>query len=254
MTQHQRYKNPPIEEALCEFCFNSSQDWDFTIPGKLHSKLEDDYSGKSRNQKAMNVKIQAGDLPNLKCNEELARVQLVSRDGKRIVGVGPNTLSVHMLRPYQSSDSKNSGWADFKSRITKALNTYWDVTESDGICRVGIRYINKIIIPAEETDIKEYLQVTLPNVNGLSKKLTSFTNQVRYDYQDEVRLILSQGYTAAVSQAHHRELLLDLDVIWSPPEPVLQDEALRMVDDLRTREREAFEAIITDKTRELFNV
>jgi len=34
-----KYRNPPIEEALCEFRFVPSQDWDPTVPGRFHKKI-----------------------------------------------------------------------------------------------------------------------------------------------------------------------------------------------------------------------
>lgn len=37
MDTRRRYRNPPIEEALCEFYFDPSEEWDLTIPGKLRS-------------------------------------------------------------------------------------------------------------------------------------------------------------------------------------------------------------------------
>ena len=255
MTQGQRYGKPPIEEAVCELRFKSDQDWDFTVPGRLYTKLENEYPGKPRDQKAVAIglDIQEGGPANMKYNEGLVGVQLLSKNQKRMVGVGPNRLTIHMLKPYQDPDIEIDGWEDFKSRIEVALYTYWDVAKPEGICRVGIRYINKIIIPEQEADIKEYFQITFPNVEELPKKLTRFVNQVEYDYEDDVCLILSQGY-ADVSQERSRELLLDLDVIWSPHEPVPQKRALAMTDVLHSREIEAFEAIITDKTRELFHV
>lgn len=255
MTQRQMYGKPPIEEALCEFRFKSDQDWDFTVPGRLYARLENEYPGKPRDQKAVEIglDIQEGSPLNMKYNEGLARVQLLSTDGRRMVGVGPNTLTVHILKPYQYPDSRVSGWEDFKDRISAALDAYWHVTEPEGISRVGIRYINKITIPQENSDIKKYLQMALPKAEKLPKKLAHFMSQFEYDYQDEVRLILSQGYADTSQEECNTELLLDLDVIWSPPEPVLQESALKMVDDLHTREGVAFEAIITDKTRELFN-
>lgn len=255
MTQHRKYSKPPIEEALCEFRFKPGQDWDFTFPGRLYVELEKEYPGKPMDQKAVGtgLDVQDGSPPNTTHNEEPVGVQLMSENKRRIVKVEPDKLTVHMLKPYQDPDLKVSGWEDFKSRISVALKAYWRVAKPEAICRVGIRYINKIIISEREADIKEYLQMTLPNIEKLPKKLTRFVSQVEYDYENRVRLILSQGY-AGVSQENSTELLLDLDIIWSPPEPVLQEEALAMVDDLRTREREAFEAIITDKTRELFNV
>ena len=68
---------------------------------------------------------------------------------------------------------------------------------------------------------------------------------------DGVRLILSQGLAGA--QTDHIGFLLDLDVIWETAEPVALDEALEKTHDLRIRERDAFESVITDKARELFD-
>ena len=255
MTQPRKYRRPPIEEALCEFRFEPGQDWDSTVPGKLHSKLEKQYPGKPRDQKAVEIEldIQGNSQPNIKYNEALVRVQLLSENEKRMVGVGPDALAIHILKPYQDPDSEVVGWKDFKSRISVALNAYWDVTRPEGICQVNIRYINKITIPEKKADIKDYSRIALPNIEGLPGKPARFVSQIEYNYEDKVRLVLSQGY-AGVSQEHSRELLLDLNVIWSPPEPVRREKALTMVDDLHSRETAAFEAIITEKTRELFHV
>ncbi|MXZ87792.1 MAG: TIGR04255 family protein [Dehalococcoidia bacterium] len=70
-------------------------------------------------------------------------------------------------------------------------------------------------------------------------------------YPDGVLLILSQGSVDAPK--NHVGFLLDLDVIWESTEPIARDEALTKAGDLRAREREAFETIITDKARELFD-
>ena len=48
--------------------------------------------------------------------------------------------------------------------------------------------------------------------------------------------------------------LLDLDVIWEKTgDAASRADALGVVDDLRERERDAFEAVITDKARDLFD-
>ena len=113
MTRRRRYKNPPIEEALCEFGFAPGPDWDPTIPGKLQAALGDEYSGKSREQRAMQVglHVEKGKPADLQFDEGLAKVQLFTNQGTRMVGVGPNVLSIHMLRPYQNPlDSERGGW------------------------------------------------------------------------------------------------------------------------------------------------
>ena len=78
-------------------------DWDPTVPGKLQAELGDEYSGKPREQRAVQVglRVQKGKPADLQYDEGLAKVQLVTKQGTRMVGVGPDVLSIHMLRPYQ---------------------------------------------------------------------------------------------------------------------------------------------------------
>ena len=254
MQQRRRYKNPPIEEALCEFRFKPGRDWDLTIPGKLQTEFGDEYTGKPREQKVLELGLetQEGKPPNLRYGEGLARVQLVMKSGERMVGVGRDVLSIHMLRPYQNpAYPERSGWTEFKPRIVEALDGYWKVAEPNGVYRIGIRYINKIVIPQRTVKVKEYLRCALPEVNGLPDNLAHFVGRIEYIYPDGVRLVLSQGSIDAPPD--HIGFLLDLDVIWEQAKPVEREEALEKVADLRTREREAFETVITDNARELFD-
>ena len=254
MTERRRYSNPPIEEALCEFRFGPGQEWDLTIPGKLQAEFGDEYTGKSRQQRVVELGLesQEGRPPNVRYGEGLARVQLLSKDGTRLVGVGPDVLSIHMLRPYQAEDSSTcTGWEEFRTRIAAALDGYFRVAEPVGVSRIGIRYINKIVVPKKTVRVEHYLRCALPDVKGLPDRMNSFVSRVDYAYEDGVRLVLSQASIEAPST--HVGFLLDLDVIWEHNEPATRDSALIKVDDLRDRERVAFEAVITDMTRGLFD-
>ena len=249
-----QYSNPPIEEAICEFHFHPNQEWNLTVPGKLHAKLDDEYSGKPQEQRGVEVVLEPrkDGHASLKYGEGLARVQLVTKDGKRKVGVGQNVLSVHMLRPYDNpSGSSYRGWDEFQSRIRKAFNHYWDVTQPKGVRRISVRYINKITIPQTAVKVESYLKCALPEVGGLPDRVNSFMSRIDYVYEDGIRLVLSQGSLDA--SADRIEFLLDLEVVWENPELVVRNEALNMVNDLRNREREAFENVITDETRNLFH-
>lgn len=255
MTQRRQYKNPPIEEALCEFRFEPSQEWNLTIPGRLHVKLKEEYSGKPQEQKVVGVSVNAseGQPPKLSYGEGLAKVQLFTEDGKRIVAVGQDVLSIHMLRPYQDPQRPDhSGWDEFQDRIKQALDVYWDEVQPKGVLWVSIRYINKIVIPEESVEVASYLKCASPDVKGLPDHQNSFLSRVGYVYGDGVHLVLAHGSIDA-PPPNQVEFLLDLDVIWANTEPVGKDEALEKAVDLRNREREAFEAVITDKTRELFD-
>ena len=252
--ERHHYKNPPIEEALCELHFKPGRDWDLTIPGKLQAEFGSEYSGKPREQKAVQVElqVQGGRPSNLQYDEGLAKVQLVTTDGKRMVGVGRDALSIHMLHPYQNPHNPDrSGWDEFKRRISAALDAYWKVAEPIGVNRIGVRYINKIVVPQRTARVEEYLRCALPEVSELPDNLRTFVSRVEYIYDDRVHLVLSQGLISA--PLDHIGFILDLDVIWQGTEMMVQDEVLEKVSDLRILERTAFETVITDKARELFD-
>lgn len=254
MTQRRQYKNPPIEEALCEFRFEPSQEWNLTIPGRLHVKLKEKYSGNPQEQKVVDVSLdphQKGKPPKLNYSEGLEKVQLLTEDGKRIVAVGQDVLSIHMLRPYQDPHRTDSGWGEFQQRIEEALTAYWEEVQPKGVLRVGVRYVNKIVIPEGEVEVASYLNSALPIVDGLPDRVNNFLSRVDYIYEEGVHLVLSQR---SFNTPPDVGFLLDLDVIWENTEPVGKDEALAKANYLRDRERDAFEAVITDKARELFDV
>lgn len=244
-----RYSNPPIIEAICEFYFAPGLEWDPTLPGKLHTNLGDEYPGKPRHQESIEfgVQFRGGSPQNFQFGEGPKKVQLITENEKRIVGIGRDVLSVHMLRPYQDPhDSDKTGWDEFRPRISRALSAYWEVVRPQGVKRVGIRYINKLVVPGEVTTAKEYLNCALPEVDGLPSRLVNLMSQVEYAYRDGVKLALSQGKVEG-------GFILDIAVIGESDDVLTLEDTGALVDDLRGREREAFEAVITDKARGLFN-
>ena len=254
MTQRRRYRNPPISEALCEFRFVPGPDWDLTIPGKLQAALGEDYSGKPREQKAMQVglHVEEGKPANLQYGEGLAKVQLPTTDGTRLVGVGPDVLSVHMLHPYQNSTSPDEGgWQEFAPRIAAALKAYRKVVEPNGITRVGVRYINQIEIPGTSVRVEDYLKCAHLELSGLPQDYVNFVSRVEYVYDDGARLVLAYGLLGA--SANTVKCLLDLDVIWQGETQIESQGPLAIANDLHERAGSAFEAVVSDKARELFD-
>ena len=254
MSDRRRYANPPIEEAVCEIRFQPGDGWNLTIPGKLHAAVGDDYPGTPREQKRFDVEldVRQGKPLDLRYGEGLVSVQLVTRDGKRMLGVGRDVLSVHMLRPYQTPDAgRSGGWDEFRPRISRALDAYWGVAKPAGVLHTAIRYINKIIVPYTEMRAAEYLRCALPGVEGIPDLMRNFVSRAEYEYDDGVRLVLSHGLASA--PPGHSGLLLDIDVICLNTEPTSKSDTMARISDLREREREAFEATITERARALFD-
>lgn len=122
-----QYKNPPIEEAVCEFTFTSpasGQQFDLTVPGRLKvHRLMEEYSGEPRTQ---NIQIIS---PNNAPTIEL-RVQLPTADARRLVSIRHNALAISVLRPYD-------GWESFKSRIERALDAYFEAISQVAVTRIA---------------------------------------------------------------------------------------------------------------------
>lgn len=240
--RRQSYRHPPIEEAIVEFRFVSGQEWDPTISGKLHQRLADVYSGKPRPQKVLEAELQA--VPGKATNfawREATRVQLVDSIEKRIVSVGEDVLSVSTLRPYD-------GWEHFRPRIEAVLDAYLSVTNAEGIRRLGHRYINKIVLPTDAV-LPEYFRCGPPNIPELPDHVTSFLNRTEYKLGESTALLVS--FTNVPSEP--ATFLLDLDVAWQSPEPLSVTDAMAMLDQLHEHGTSAFEALITDRTREVID-
>lgn len=225
------------------------------MPGKLHTKLEDDYPAKPRQQQLARVGLDfdQGRPSRMRYLEDLGRVQLRSADGTRLVAVAKDTFSVHMLRPYQRPEcGDQGGWREFRHRIDSGLQAYWAVSKPVGVVAVSVRYINKIVIPWNPVDLGDFLLCAAPEVTGLPDLVSGFASRQEYRYpNDGVHLMLSQG---AVSGPDDQvSVLLDLDFNWRGESALTPEQAMEKATTLRELERDAFEAVITDNARELFD-
>jgi len=93
---------------------------------------------------------------------------------------------------------------------------------------------------------QKYLKCAFPKVDGLPDRLVNLMNRIEYEYADGVKLILSQGKVVD-------GLILDIDVIHETSEVIDRKCIDDMIIDLRNRERDVFESVITNESRELFN-
>jgi uncharacterized protein (TIGR04255 family) len=240
-----QYKNPPIEEALCEFTFTPTIEWNLTLPGKLHIEIQDEYAGPPRQQNIQTIVTgpQAAQ-PSIAFQNELLRIQLLSTDGTRLVSIGKNTLSVSVLRPYE-------GWLLFKPRIERALSAYRKVAAPQDVIRVGLRYINRIVVPTANSDPSSYFNYNLSRDDVLDAGISNFMKRFEYLKQGGEKLIITHA-TLQPSDSEKSEFILDIDTIWDR-EPLNFDQVLETTEKLHTIEGSAFEAIITDEARRLFD-
>lgn len=178
--------------------------------------------------------------------EQGTRILLRSEDERRLIGVGPQLLSIHNLKPY-------GGWdEDFRPRVLEAFAAYHDLYPETVITRIGVRYINHITIPGEMIDMDAYFNVGYNMPAAAVPTVNKFFIRLESELEDNVRLATTFASTDAPPDSC--SFLLDLDVLVElGDEPLALNQAPHVVDDLRARERIAFEAMIEDTLREMFD-
>lgn len=150
-----KYKTPPILEALCELTFAPAPGATvhlLTLPGLLQSALGAEYAGEPREQRVQTVMVPTGtEQGNVSLQDQLFRIQLPTKDQTRLLAIGPNVISISMLRPYGEQ-----GWDEFLPRIERALEAYLKIANPIGATRIGVRYINQIDVPEPGAPTKKY--------------------------------------------------------------------------------------------------
>ncbi|QLE55979.1 TIGR04255 family protein [Nostoc sp. TCL26-01] len=250
MTRRQ-YPNPPIEEAVCEFRFAPGQRWNLTVPGLFYERIRDTYPGEPRQQNLIQAELQiepAPDNPELAFRHDFIKLLFQSADTKKLVGVGANLLSIHSLRPYE-------GWENFSERISKAFHTYLDVAKPVGVTRIALRYINKVAVAVNrEIELSEYFTVYPQLPDGVPSRISGFLTRTESIYEDiPIRLVITLSDDLPPAGQVMFTLDLEASQEWLE-KPLAIESALSSLYELKQREGQAFENLITDRTRELFNV
>lgn len=248
--QRRQYRNPPIEEAVCEFRFVPGPTWNLTVPGLFYEKVRDSYPGEPQQQNLIAAEVQASPQPSnpeITVKQGINKLLFPSIDSKQLIGVGPDVLSIHILRPYR-------GWDEFRQRIDEALKAYREVAKPIGVRRIALRYINRIVIPTNQSvDLSEYFTISPQVPDGFPGRMTAFLTRVESGYEDlPIKLVLT--FSDAIAPSMQAEFILDLEIFqdWMD-KPVPLGEVFPHLDELKQREGQAFEDLITDRARELFD-
>lgn len=239
-----RYKRPPIIEALCEFQFEADSPWDLVIPGLVYEQVRDAFP-KRRQAKVLDVGISAGPETVEGQVRTIDRMQFLDEEEKALVQVGPRLLAVSHLEPYPS-------WHEFLPLIKRGFRAYCDVAAPESIHRVGLRYINRIKVPGQRIELKDYLEFRPFVGPDLLQDVVSFITGIQVPYEDTRDILRLQLTSASVEMPDTLAVILDLDYFLAEPGGVTPDNVFEWVNVAHNHVEEAFEACITDRLRQMF--
>lgn len=240
------YKNDPIQEALCEFRFAPGAPWNSTIPGKIAVQAAKEYDGEPRELTVNEVTVldQAGNS-NVSMKTNLDRVQLTNEENNRILAIGPGVVSIHSIAPYE-------GWDEsFRARILSSFDMCSGYMGKAPVIRIGLRYINRLSVAQELLDPKPYFTVQPIGRHDLKGTTTNFQARIEQKFDEGHKLVVT--YTALPKTGDVSEFILDLDTIWDCSPLIERGDIENILEMLHNSEKQAFEALITDEARKLFN-
>lgn len=196
-------KSPPLLEALCEFRFAPSSEWDWTVPGRLYDRVKDQYPKKAQVEGIqLQVEVAAGGKASQQVTSGPERVQLKTSGEEAMLQVGPNILVVNHLRPYP-------GWEAFSKMVLDAYEQYLEVVGTVELERIGVRYIDRIPLHAEVPEYSKYVRIAPYEEMGLGHRLNNFIQHMEF-ISDKPAGILLQRTGTSITEAE-KTLMVDMD-------------------------------------------
>ncbi|MCY1204298.1 hypothetical protein D9M68_356940 [compost metagenome] len=165
----------------------------------------------------------------------------------RVAQIHQRGFTFSMQAPY-------AGWDAFSAEAQAVWTTFLELVGPQRVNRVGVRYINRIVIPQQRIEFEDYFRLYPAIPKDVPQDVTGCFMQLVMPQAD-----LGPGANAIVNFAGEPNavpgaisFLLDIDVYCNAMLEARTDLIWEHLDKLRVRKNQLFEASITDRTRELF--
>ena len=240
-----RYQKPPVIEALCEIYFTDSA-WDDTIPGAFYEGVKGDFPEK-RQREIQQAEIALGPEEATAGIRRLPPwMQFVSAERHRMIQVARDLLVVNQMYPYPHFE-------EWEPEVYRALELYRAIARPTGIARLGVRYINRVVIPEERIRMEDYFTV-YPNLpQRLGDTHGSFLVRVEIPSGHGHSVIITFGTAPQPPTTQHQHAFtLDFYDILLVNKPIEEVDIRAEVGRAHVNLVMAFEDSILDRLRVLF--
>lgn len=242
MQAPRHYSKAPITEAIIDLrarldegLTGESDDFD--------SQVLADFPNKELIQTAS---VTIGPAPDLQVATERQQigVKYTSADGVRVFQATRDGFTFNHLTPYDS-------WEPFRDEAMRLWQIYKNVFRPVNVSRVAVRYINRLELPAAGLDFDDYL-LTFPRIGpDLPQLLAGFFMRLELPQVDLDSTLIINVTPAPSTDPNIYQVILDFDLFCDRPWSSDDEGIWGLLERLRVRKNEAFEASITDATRRL---
>lgn len=245
------YKNPPLLEAVCEFRFVTDGNFSAEQITSFYEMIKGSFPLQKKgkvNKLEFNIDTEKTPEENQQSiSQDFYEFEnYFSEDEKYSIQLDGGRISVHRIKPYRA-------WSEFFPLIQIVYSAYLEAFQPTELARVGVRYINEIVLPAEGFIFTDYftLSASLPSLEA-SSPLSIFLGSsfVQEGGRDAIKVQF--GDKQLPTETTSKAFVLDLDYFLMTP-----TVALEAVDGwlttAHTNLENVFEGIVTEKTKQFFD-
>lgn len=244
------YKNPPLLEAVCEFRFVVGGELSTENIRAFYSAIQVSFPKQKKGKmNKLEFHIDAEKTPeeNKKniSQDYYEFEQYFSDDEKCSIQLDGGRVSIHRIKPYTS-------WTDFLPLIQLVHNAYTTHFLPTEVARIGIRYINEIILPSSNFNFSEYfaLQASIPSLDANSRQ--SIFLGALYEQNEGRDAIKVQFADKQQNNPEIKAFILDLDYFLA--KPVIPLTGLdQWLGEAHTNLENVFEGLLTTNTKDVFD-
>lgn len=239
-----KYKKPPLAEAVCEVVFTGVQ-WDSTIWGLYYERIREIYPIKQEIPRiGLAMQFKPG-MVNTQGLQQEPLMRFAKSDNTQLIQVAKDFLTINQLSPYP-------GFELFKEDIGRAIESYCAVASPIGVGRIGLRYINRITIPATDFSLDTYFRF-LPGVpDDVATTINSFMTRVEIVPQNQEHSLQVTIGTTTPPTPGNTGIVLDIYDSLMMPSISIGQNILDSVHRAHDNIEHVFEGVITDHARKLF--
>ena len=252
---NRQYPNPPIREAVCEFRYQEDGHWDWAAPGLVYSALREEFPRRLADESSAESEAPSVETPEfLRLGLQQPSLRIVPQrplrfwreaDNSGYISVDAYRLVVHHYRPYPS-------WERFGEIIRKSARTYQEVLNPGKVQRIGLRYINEIILEHKSVLIEEFFDFYPFVGKNIPQNLTRFHCLAQMQFEDGLDLLTLQIGTQAQPDIENIRVILDLDYFLARPEQFELANSTNWLEKAHENLEDVFEGCLKDSVRALF--
>ena len=246
MANDTHYPHAPITEAIIDLRVRFDGGIEISLLQRSCEEIRHDYPNDEELFEAigqMQVKPGVGGSTSMRQNKIGSK--RTNEERTQVVQFKRNGFTFSRLAPYDR-------WEPFRDEARRVWNVYRSKTDPDEITRLAVRYINRIDVPEESVDLKEYFR-TSPEISpDLPQHVEQFFMQLKLPQPSISGSALVNQTIVPPPREGLTSVILDVDLFRDAKIPQQEEGIWTFFEELHRVKNEIFEACITDRTRRLF--